>query len=114
VIALACMPHVMQSLQYAGSPKDPVCLETIDRVLKIDVENPIAICARDGIDSKSCESAFAAQEREVYPPNLPLWPESEGPGSDLEMQLEASRTMSQAESMKLHADLGRAERLSMV
>lgn len=114
VITHACMPNALQTLQHAGSPKDPVCLETIDRLLKVDAENPMAICARDGIDSKSCESAFAAQELEVYAPNTKLWPESEGAGADLELQIESSRSMGREEAIRLEAELGRAERLSKV
>lgn len=63
-----CMPDIHRTLEYAGSPTDPRCLEAIDKIVAIDAENPLVLCARDGIDAKSCRSAFASQRVESFVP----------------------------------------------
>ncbi|RMG44223.1 MAG: hypothetical protein D6719_02230 [Candidatus Dadabacteria bacterium] len=62
VINLLCMPALPRTLQYKGNPKNPECLKFIDKTLALDPENAAAICARDGIDSKSCRKAYSDQE----------------------------------------------------
>lgn len=113
ILQLTCMPELLKTLQYSGAPKDPTCLKYLDATLKIDRENPIAVCARDGIDSKSCEDAFLAQETETYAADNPLWPPEEGVGQDLDIQLE-SRTTNTAEISKLESELTRVQGLSQV
>jgi len=56
-----CLRDLPRTLQYDGSPSSETCLNLIDKMLGLDSENPSAICARDGIDSSSCRSAYMSQ-----------------------------------------------------
>ncbi|HMO01805.1 MAG TPA: hypothetical protein PKD37_02245 [Oligoflexia bacterium] len=66
VVAKLCMPQLLNSLRHAGSPSDPLCLDYIQRVLKLHPGNSVAICARDGIDSKNCLRASELDRYEVF------------------------------------------------
>src|SRR5207244_3917359 len=44
--------------------------EFIDKTLNLVTDDPVAICARDGIDARSCVEAYATQKVSVfYQPN---------------------------------------------
>lgn len=48
-----------------GAPAPKIsgdCAKSVDELLDLDSENPVALCARDGLSSKSCVSAFEKQE----------------------------------------------------
>ncbi len=91
IIALACMPQLQKTLYYKGSPTDPTCLKYLDETFKIDPENPMALCARDGIDSKSCETAYDVQDVGSYSKDSDLFPGEDSPETQLELNLDSSR-----------------------
>ncbi len=68
VLGPLCMPELHRTLSYKGPPTDPRCLEYIEKIVAIDPANPLVLCARDGIDARSCRSAFAAQQIEAFIP----------------------------------------------
>lgn len=54
-----CAPSFKLS---AAAPKmSDACAKSVDEVLSLDEENPVAICARDGSKAKSCAAAFNKQ-----------------------------------------------------
>lgn len=65
----ACMPTITQELAYYGSRGNQKCNALLDKVFAIDREDPLAICARDGIDTRSCRSAYAKLEFDSYTPD---------------------------------------------
>lgn len=61
VVELTCMPRLTLELQYSGGLSNPACMEQVLRVFAIDSASPVAFCARDGIDSENCLTAYRAQ-----------------------------------------------------
>jgi hypothetical protein len=110
LIALTCMPDLPKTLQWSGSPSDPTCLRYIEETLKFDAENPMALCARDGIDSRSCEEAYAAQQVFAYSERFPLWGSEDGGGTDLDLDID-SRSGEEGKISLLTSDLMRFEGL---
>lgn len=113
IVAATCMPQLLKTLQHSGNPSDKICLRYIDETLKLDSENPVATCARDGIDSKSCDQAYAAQLTGTFPKDASLWVNDDSPGSELEQKLEAA-TEDTTQLSKLETELYRLEGLSQV
>jgi hypothetical protein len=68
VIGPICMPELHRALAYGGSPTDPRCLEYLDKTSRLDINNPLVVCAREGIDAKLCRLTFEAQKVEPYFP----------------------------------------------
>lgn len=56
-----CMAQLPQTLSYAGHPSDPICIARIQRLLEINPNNPVAVCAQEGIASKPCIDAYQNQ-----------------------------------------------------
>lgn len=88
LIGLYCMPNLSKTLQHNGFPSDPQCIKYMDAAFALDAENPVATCARDGIDSRSCSEAYAAQETNTYSELYPIWPTEPGSVSDLDLALD--------------------------
>lgn len=64
-----CMPQLMQTLVHDGYPSDSKpCFDLLSRTFKLDSSNPIAFCARDGIDSKNCTIAYKRQRVSPFGP----------------------------------------------
>ncbi|MBN8549541.1 MAG: hypothetical protein J0M12_09520 [Deltaproteobacteria bacterium] len=108
LIQFTCMPDLSTSLQHPGSPRDPECLKYLEATLALDGENPVATCARDGIDSRACSDAFAAQQTLPYSPLYPLWPPEEGGATDLDIVL-ASHGSDEEQIAKLNAEVNSLE-----
>lgn len=83
-----CFKKLHVTLGYDKPPTDTACRETIERILSIDSGNPVAVCARDGIDSKLCISSYAAQKIAIFDPAKDP-PQGELP--DLEVKLSETR-----------------------
>ena len=66
MIGIKCMSRITSELTYSGNPTDPLCLELIDKTLRLHSNNPTALCARDGIDAKSCRNASESVTFGVY------------------------------------------------
>ena len=60
------MPDITQELTYYGSKGNKPCNDMLDKLFAVDPENPLGICARDGIDTRSCRSAYAKIEFAAY------------------------------------------------
>ena len=60
-LTTTCMGKLPRTLFYAGNPTDPTCIERLQRLLEINLGNPVAICVRDGITSPSCVEASKNQ-----------------------------------------------------
>ncbi len=61
-----CMPTLAKQIIHKSIPDTDECKRTLAELLSLDTENPVAVCARDGIDSKSCASASRSQAVEAY------------------------------------------------
>jgi hypothetical protein len=70
-ITATCMPHLWRYLQHEGKLKDPRCILAVSELLKLDAANPVAICARDGIDTRSCRELFGKQIIAAFPSPTP-------------------------------------------
>lgn len=108
LMALYCMPNLSQTLQYKGFPTDPLCLKYLDAAFALDAENPFSTCSRDGIDSRSCEEAFNAQETVAFSSTFPIWPAEEGGSTDLDLALD-TRSIASPELNALNQELSNLE-----
>lgn len=62
---LYCMPYLLKTLQYEGNPTHPKCLEYLSKLEEIFQGSPIIPCAKHGIDSEECKSAYSDQYIDV-------------------------------------------------
>lgn len=89
-----CMRDLTTTLSYSGVPDDPRCEGYIKTALSIDSANPPALCARDGIDARSCVSAYADQELSEF-----------SPGSDNDLELDRAVVASASKWDKRNIDI---------
>lgn len=68
VLSKRCMAELHTTLSYLGNPKDPICVEYIARTFKLDKNSMMAICTRDGIDSRTCRVAASTQKLGEFNP----------------------------------------------
>ncbi len=91
VIGPLCMPGLHRTLTYDGKPGDPRCLEYLGKIEALDPSNAMAICAREGIDAKSCRAAFAGQRVEIFiPGRTTTSPNTNAGAAELEEKLSTS------------------------
>lgn len=72
VTVARCMPELLTTLAYTPDPQDTICLDFIGKALTIDPANPIALCAREGIDHVVCKAAFKKQKTGRYDTQLEI------------------------------------------
>lgn len=65
-IAKKCFQGMHKNLAYLGNPTDPECTAKIERLLSVENENPVATCAKEGIDSPRCLELYKTQDILVY------------------------------------------------
>lgn len=68
LINVVCMSDLLTTLSYNGDSDDPRCKRFISQALALDSDNPAAICARDGMDTKPCLDAYANQNLDRFNP----------------------------------------------
>lgn len=108
LIGPLCMPALHRTLSHPGAPTDPRCLEYMDKIVALDPENPIVLCARDGIDAQTCRSAFAAQQIETFIPGSSAATWTAGtprPTDSLNEQLAVSSVESKAQPIMSRINL---------
>jgi hypothetical protein len=66
MVSTLCMPELNESLAHAGNPSDPNCLRYLDKLLALFADDPVGVCARDGIDSPKCVELFSMQQIEAF------------------------------------------------
>lgn len=57
-----CFVGLSKTLKYSGPPTDPTCIARMEQLLKVNPDNPAALCLRDGIDAPSCVSGYKTQQ----------------------------------------------------
>jgi hypothetical protein len=62
----SCFSGLQKTLGYQGPPEPPQCIRAIQRLLELNPNNPVAVCARDGITNPSCVQGYQDQQVEVY------------------------------------------------
>jgi|GEM_PF-2358782 len=100
VVTEACMPELRSTLRHAPNPSDPTCREYLNRLIAIDPGNPVAICARDGIDAPACSQAFARQHYSTYDPAIGLSGDATS-GPNIEGQVGVLRNEERVNSLEL-------------
>ena len=55
-----CMPELERTLRYNGV-LDAECRKLIAKIYKLNPNNPVALCAEEGIDAIECEVAYDSQ-----------------------------------------------------
>ena len=81
-----CMESMPGTLIYTPNSANARCKSLIEKTLKIDPENPMALCARDGIDSTVCQTAAKTVQLGTYSLDLPY----QG-ASNLEAKIRSSK-----------------------
>ena len=72
LVSVTCFANLLQKLSYVP-PAPAGCQRYLGELLRQYPENPVAICARDGIDAPSCIDAFAQQTLlALETPDLPV------------------------------------------
>jgi hypothetical protein len=79
-----CLKTLPRTLVYNGQPTDPNCIALMEKLFKLYPEDPVATCVRDGIEAKSCITAYGNQETIAYDGSLS---ESELPDPALKVGL---------------------------
>ncbi len=101
-IAHYCMPTIHNTLEYSEKPSNPECALYIQKLLKLDPDNAVAICADKGIDSQSCLRAFQLQ-------SIATFVGGQAKGSAAAIELEATvkiaRNQKQIDSLQNEANL---------
>lgn len=59
---MKCFTGLAKTLNYEGPPSDPVCIARMEQLFKVNPDNPVAICLRDGIDAPACYDAYKGQQ----------------------------------------------------
>ena len=88
MVSALCMPELHESLFHGANPTEPNCRRYLDKLLELFPDDPVGICARDGIDSQNCYDQFAYQQIDTYTfydRNQP------GQSSPLELDLKLAR-----------------------
>ncbi len=93
-----CMPHLTRDLIYTGMSKTEECSDWIEKILDLDPENPSAICARDGIDSRSCRTAYSKVQVGTYDPTEYI--NSSDPMEAVEAKIAVSRNASEISTIE--------------
>ena len=57
-----CFVGLSKTLKYSGPPTDPTCVARMEQLLKVNPDNPAALCLRDGIDAPSCINGYKTQQ----------------------------------------------------
>ena len=58
---VSCMYELPKLLVYVGGSEEIECLKAVRSLLDLQQNNPVAICARDGIDAGTCQQAYKEQ-----------------------------------------------------
>ena len=66
MVSALCMSGLHESLFHAANPTEPNCRRYLDKLLELFPEDPVGMCARDGIDSRNCYDQFAYQQVDTY------------------------------------------------
>lgn len=61
VVNARCLGQIHQRLAYSPNPADKPCQEAIEYTLSINPDSPEAICAKDGLETESCQNAYSEQ-----------------------------------------------------
>jgi hypothetical protein len=61
LVEVYCMPDLPKTLEYVGPATGEQCLHHLEELELMHAENPVALCARHGIDSDSCRDAYDNQ-----------------------------------------------------
>lgn len=64
-----CMPKLHDTLSYKGPALGEKCLGYLNRLLDLDIDNPMAACVRNGIDSPPCREGYLSQKIGVHNPS---------------------------------------------
>ncbi|MBX7144156.1 MAG: hypothetical protein K1X79_06875 [Oligoflexia bacterium] len=94
LIATYCYPDLRQTLRYDSKSISPKCNSLIEKTLSYDPDSPAAICARDGIESRSCREAYQAVQFLVLEPGQSPWfgDNEQTDASDIEAKVSASNS----------------------
>ena len=57
-----CFTGLMTNFSYEGPPTDPTCIARMEQLLKINPDNPAALCLRDGMSAPGCISGYKTQQ----------------------------------------------------
>lgn len=66
LVEVYCMPDLPKTLEYVGPATGEQCLHHLEELELKHAENPVALCARHGIDSDSCRDAYDNQYITTY------------------------------------------------
>jgi hypothetical protein len=61
-----CFGAMLQTLSYSGPPTNPDCIATMERLLDLYPNNPVATCLRDGIESQTCSDTYRGQSMKQF------------------------------------------------
>jgi hypothetical protein len=100
MVGPTCMPDLLSELSFSGMRGNRKCGELLDKLLELDQMNPMALCARDGIDSRSCRNAFAKTQFDTYSPEAMTTTGTGQNGLDLEAKLASSRNAPMIEKLE--------------
>ena len=73
LLADNCFSTLHKTLVFDPQKNSAECQSSIDNTLAIDDENPLAICARDGLEASSCREASSSIIFAVLYPNTSPW-----------------------------------------
>lgn len=83
LISDSCYPELRKTLAYDPAARSAKCNQLVEKTLQYDPDDPAALCARDGIDARSCREAYqAVQFLALEPGQSPWFGENVQPDSD--------------------------------
>ncbi len=65
IIPLICMPEIFRTLDYQGNPSDQECIDFLTKMFTLQPQNPVAVCAKEGVESPDCGDAYVGQEIKI-------------------------------------------------
>jgi hypothetical protein len=95
----SCFSELTKTLKYDGPPTDLICISRMEQLLKVNPDNPVGLCLRDGIDAKSCADAYKTQKVVEYYASESLL--ADLPDPSLKVGLSAAET----ERIRVHREM---------
>jgi hypothetical protein len=105
-----CFPQLSTTLTYSPKQKSANCEKAIELAFSFDAENPVALCARDGFDSRSCQESSESLQIAILSSGGDPWND----GSDIDLDARLIETGTDVEIRQLEANITNADIASRV
>jgi len=95
-----CMPNLFSTLKHDKPSEDSNCQLYLEKLLNLDEANPIGICARDGIDSSTCQTVNDGQIVETYKIRSDLYDDANDDKAELDLAFKLDQERNKDSAMK--------------